>query len=81
MSTRTAINKAVKIRGKRALARDLGLAYQSVNRWADQNRMPDSEYSGRTRHALRIQEVTEGAVTVEMLLGWVPNWPDKVKRK
>jgi DNA-binding transcriptional regulator YdaS (Cro superfamily) len=81
MSTRTAINKAVKICGKRGLARDLGLAYQSVNRWAEQNRMPDSEYSGRTKHSLKIEEVTEGEVTVEMLLGWRPNWPAKVKRK
>jgi DNA-binding transcriptional regulator YdaS (Cro superfamily) len=78
MSTRTAMRKAVKICGKRGLARALGLAYQSVNRYAEQNRLPDSEYSGRTLHALAIEKATEGQVTITDLLGWIPNhnkWP------
>ena len=75
MTTRTAMKKAVKIVGKRALARELGLAYQSMDRWGEQNRMPDSEYSGRTQHALKIEDATNGEVTVKDLLGWVPNWP------
>jgi hypothetical protein len=79
MTTRTALNKAVKLRGKRGLARDLGLAYQSMSRWSDQNRLPDTDYSGRTQYALKIEEVTSGAVTVEMLLGWRPNWPTRKK--
>lgn len=75
MSTRTAIAKAVKIFGKRGLAKEMGLAYQSVNRWSEQNRLPDSEYSGRTKHAVKIEALTKGKVTVEDLLGYRPNWP------
>lgn len=73
MSTKTALKKAIKITGgKSVLANNLGIAYQSINRWMQENRMPDSEYSCRSNHAEKIEKLTDGKVTVAMVLGHIP---------
>lgn len=73
MTTKTALKKAIKIvGGKAALAKGLGLAYQSVDGWITRNAMPRTEYNGKTKHATKIQEMTGGEVTVEDLCGFVP---------
>ena len=54
------------------LADKLGITYQAMRGWHDKNRMPDTEYSGRTHHAVNIQVETDSAVTVTMMLGHVP---------
>ena len=73
MSVKTALNKAIKIRGKIQLAKDLGISYQSMNRWFDHNELPATDFNGKTFYALRIQEVTEGKVTITDLLGFIPH--------
>ena len=58
--------------GKIQLSRDLGVSYQSMNRWVEQNEMPCTEYNGKTFYSRHIQHLTKGKVTVTDLLGWVP---------
>lgn len=72
MNTKNALQKAIDIVGLQPLAETLGCSYQAVRKWQKQNRMPDSEYSGRTINCLKIQEATGGAVTVKHLLGEIP---------
>lgn len=73
MTVRQALNKAFKKVGKTELARQLGIRHQSMNGWHLKNKMPRTEYSGETSHAMKIQIATEGEVTVEDLLGHVPH--------
>ena len=72
MNTKKALDNAINIVGLQPLAEILGCSYQAIRKWQKQNRMPDSEYSGRTTNCLKIQEVTEGEVTVKHLLGEIP---------
>jgi hypothetical protein len=72
MSVKTGLNKAHKLLGKVNLAKQLGISYQAIDRWYLQNRMPATEYNGRTQYSKKIQELTEGAVTIEDLCGFVP---------
>jgi hypothetical protein len=72
MSTKTALKKALEILGPVNMAEGLGVSYQAIYGWRDRNRMPDTEYSGRTEHAMGIEAMTNGQVTVEMLLGHMP---------
>jgi len=72
MKTSTALKKAIKITGLSPLARGLSVHYQAITGWCDRERMPDTEYSGRSHHAVKIQQMTEGKVTVSMLLNHVP---------
>ena len=72
MSTKTALNKAIRLVGLIDLAKGLGISYQSISRWQLINRMPDTEYSCRTNHAIKIEKLTGGEVTVSDLLGHVP---------
>ena len=72
MNTKKALEKAIDIVGLQPLGESLGRSYQAIRLWQKQNRMPDSEYSGRTTYCLKIQEVTQGEVTVKHLLGEIP---------
>jgi DNA-binding transcriptional regulator YdaS (Cro superfamily) len=64
--------KAFKIVGKAKMARLMGVAYQSTDRWVLTNRMPLTEYSGDTCYSIEIEDATGGQVTVTDLLGFVP---------
>ncbi len=79
MSAKSALNKTYKIIKKSHLAVKLGVRYQSIDNWITKNRLPDTEYSGRTNYALQIERITEGRVTVEDLLNYRPphQVPDK----
>ncbi len=72
MGTKQAIKKAIKLVGKKGLSEHLGISYQAVDCWAENNRMPDTEYSGRTSYSVLIEDLTEGAVDIKSLLGYVP---------
>jgi hypothetical protein len=67
-----ALLKAFKIAGKARTAAACGIAYQSMDRMVLKNVMPNTEYSGGTAYATAIEEITEGKVTIEDLLGFVP---------
>ena len=54
------------------MARTLNVSIQAIRGWQDRNRMPDAEYSGRSKHALKIQKMTNNKVTVKQILGHVP---------
>lgn len=72
MSTKTALKKAVNMIGLTPMSHKLDVTYQAINGWIDRNRMPDTEYSGRTQYAVKIQKMTDGKVTVSKILGHVP---------
>ena len=63
-----ALERAIKIVGKVALARKLGVAYQSVDKWIVRG-MPKSEWDGRTTYCKIIEEATDGEITRDMLMG------------
>ena len=63
-----ALERAIKIVGKVALARKLGVAYQSVDKWIIRG-MPKSEWDGRTTYCKIIEEATDGEITRDMLMG------------
>lgn len=75
MTVKTSLEKAIKIIGLKQLAVELGISYQSVRGWMDRNRMPDSEYSCRTRYAEKIQKLTKGKVKQVDILGVKPRCP------
>lgn len=81
MSTKTAINKAIKQIGLIDLAKKMNMSYQAIKLWRSNNRMPCTEYSGRTTHSMKIEKITNGEVTVEDLLGYVPVAVDMKRMK
>ena len=54
MSTKTALKKAYKLLGKVFLSKELGISYQSMDRWHDLNSMPATEYNGKTKYAKKV---------------------------
>jgi hypothetical protein len=66
------LEKAFKIVGKSKLSQGLGVAYQSTDRWLLKNCMPATEFNGQTMYSKKIEAMTDGAVTITDLLGWVP---------
>ena len=73
-SVKKAMAKAIKIAGgKVKMAAYLGISYQSINGWSTSGKMPCTEFNGETFYSLKIQELTEGEVTVVDLLGFVPH--------
>lgn len=72
MNTKYALEEAIKIIGLSNIQKTLGITYQAVRLWQKNNRMPHTEYSGGTYHSKKIEEVTDGKVTISMLLGYVP---------
>lgn len=72
MKTKTALNKAINAVGLTPMGKELGVHYQAITGWRDRDRMPDTEYSGRSHHAVKIQGMCGGKVTVTNLLGHVP---------
>lgn len=79
MTIRKYIDEAIEIVGLQKLAAELGISYQSMIGWKDRNRMPDSEYSCRTRYAEKIQKLTNGKVKQRDILGCIPNCPKRKK--
>ena len=71
-SVKTNLKKAVKKVGLIELGRRLDITYQCIYGWIDRNRMPSKEFSGESLNAARIEHATEGEVTIENLLGFVP---------
>ena len=71
-NVKKAMGKAIEIVGLAQLAKDLGVTYQAMRRWQDQNRMPDTEFSCRTHHSETVEKSTSGQVTVTDLLGHIP---------
>jgi hypothetical protein len=61
------LERAIKIVGKVSLARKLGVAYQSVDKWIVRG-MPKSEWDGRTTYCKIIEEATDGEITRDMLM-------------
>ncbi len=78
METKDSLETAVRLIGLQQLANGLGCSYQAIRKWQKLNRMPDSEFSGRTMHSKKIQELTGNKVTIFMLLGCVPPHLNKV---
>lgn len=73
MSARSGLKKAYKaMGGKIALAREVGVSYQSMDRWYDRNEFPCTEFNGKTKYAKKIEKLTKGEVTITDLLGFVP---------
>lgn len=72
MSADKAIQEAIDIIGLKKLARSLGITHQSIRGWQSRNRMPDSEYSGRTDYAVQIEKLTDGKVSIAKILGYIP---------
>lgn len=62
-----AMKKAIEIAGKAHLARELGVAYQSMDKWPIRG-MPRTEWTGETEYWRVIQFETGGQVTKDMLL-------------
>lgn len=71
-NVKKAVDKAIKLVGLKQLAGELKISYQAMRGWQDKNRMPDTEFSGRTKHSLKIHKLTDGTVSVDMLLGHEP---------
>lgn len=72
MGARKALKQTYKLIKKSKLAIELGVAYQTIDRWIEINKMPCSEYTTETRYSVKIEKITKGKVTVEDLLGWRP---------
>jgi len=71
-NVKKSMEKAFKLYGKAKLADALGRRYQSLDRWMLTGKMPLTEFNGDTAYSMTIEKLTEGKVTVEDLLGWVP---------
>ena len=54
------------------IAKGLGVTRQAMHMWIKENRMPDSEYSGRTNYAAKIEALSEGKIKVSDLLWFKP---------
>jgi len=72
MGAKAALNKTYKIINKTNLAKELRVSYQSIDSWRAKNKLPDTEYSGKTSYSKKIEEITHGEITVTDLLGWIP---------
>lgn len=72
INVKRVLDKAIDIIGLQPMARGLGIKYQAIKGWQDRNRMPDTEFSGRTTHSKKIQIMSRNKVKVEDLLGFVP---------
>ena len=79
MSVKKSLERAFKIVGKVRLAGLLGISYQGMGRWAEQNEMPCTEYNGKTFYSSHIERLTDGQVTITDLLGFIP--PPQAKAK
>ena len=66
------IKKAIKIIGLIELGRKLNTSYQTISLWAERDSIPDREYSGKTLYSAAIEFHTDGKVTIEDILGTVP---------
>ena len=77
MNTKQSLDKAEQLIGLKPLADALGGTYQMVRKWQKNGKMPNTEYSGETKYSWIIEELCEGQVTVESLLGFRPPFHDK----
>jgi hypothetical protein len=67
------LNEAMRLVGMQRLARELGVTYQSVQKWHRRRRMPRTEWTGETTYSEQIERLTEGKVTKAVLLA---KWPE-----
>jgi DNA-binding transcriptional regulator YdaS (Cro superfamily) len=74
---RIQLRKALDIITYKRLSETLGISRQAIRKWLSQGCMPDTEYSGRTTHALTIEKLTDGVVTYSDLCP-VIDWDKKV---
>jgi len=58
--------------GLAALARALGVTHQAVRKWEAAGRLPRTEWTGETRYAETMEQLTAGGVTKAHLLA---PWP------
>ena len=72
LNVKKALQNAINILGLKPMAKGLDLSYQSIRLWQSVNRMPDTEFSCRTSHSVKIEKLTKGQVTVTDLLGYIP---------
>jgi hypothetical protein len=71
MNTPTPLDEALQIVGPTALARGLGLSPKAVRKWKAAGRLPRTEWTGETRYAERIEQLTGGKVpAARMLQPW-----------
>lgn len=61
------VTRAIEKIGLIALARELGISYQSVKKW-EMRGMPRTEWTGETHYAEKIEVITQGTVTKSDLL-------------
>lgn len=73
------MERAIALVGLGRLARELGRTHQAIRKWQLIGRLPRTEWTGETEYARKIEQITEKAVTREMLLDPWPKWsrPDK----
>ena len=68
METAALLSKAISHVGLAKLAVALGVSYQAVRKWQKAGRMPRTEWTGESRYAEIIEELTGGHVTKSALL-------------
>lgn len=73
LKVKTILNNLFKEHTKTAIAQKLGIKYQALQNWILRNEMPATEYNGKTFYSLDLEELTEGKVKVEDLLGFEPH--------
>ncbi|CDH46979.1 YdaS family helix-turn-helix protein [Candidatus Contendibacter odensensis] len=62
------IQRAIHIIGTNRLAKACRVKHPSVNKWGKAGRLPRTEWTGETRYAEVIEQLSEGRVTVKELL-------------
>jgi len=62
------LSKAIAQIGLQKIASELGITYQAIRKWEAQGRLPRTEWTGETRYAERIAELSGGSVSREALL-------------
>lgn len=72
MTFKQAIKKALKIKRLGVLAKEIGTSPQNINSWQLRGCLPNTEYTGKTKYASKIQIATGHKVLVEDLLDFVP---------
>jgi len=72
MEFKRAIKKAIRIKGMSGLASAIGTTHQVIQGWQLRGQMPNTEYTGKTTYASKIQTATNHQVLVSDLLSYVP---------
>lgn len=62
------LSKAIELIGITDLAKGLGITYQAIRKWEAAGRLPRTEWTGETRYAEKIVELSGDRVSKEALL-------------